>query len=142
MVAEIASPMALDLGVRGGIVPARFETSSGRFLLSALEVGGRLMVESSSNHTVSLAVGLGMSSLWLRDSATGSAGFAGKSDSTQVTLLTMRARLMLRKGRWFGVAIVDPGLTVPAISVRSTVGEVAQLGRPWLGAELGVGWAL
>jgi hypothetical protein len=137
----LVSPIALDVGARVGILPERFETSAGRFSLRPVELGGRVMIDPISARHVSLAVGLGISSLWLQETATGGAGFVGKSDNTQVVLFALRARLMLRSHRFFGVFVVDPGLTVPPVSVRSNLGEVAHLGRPWLATELGVGWS-
>jgi hypothetical protein len=139
--AELVSPIALDLGARLGILPERFETSVGHFSLRSMEFGARVMLDPKPARQVSLAGGLGISSLWFRETATGGPGFLGKSDTTQVVLLALRARLTLRSQRFFGVLVVDPGLTVPAVSVRSNFGEVAHLGRPWLATELGVGWS-
>lgn len=140
--AKLPRPLALDAGVRVGIIPERFDTMAGRISLSAVEIGGRIMAETNAERPLSLAVGFGASSLWLRDSASGSAGYSGRSDRTQVTLLATRGRITLRHGRLFGVAIVDPCLTLPTVSVRSTDGEVAHLNRLWLAVELGVGWSL
>jgi hypothetical protein len=139
---ELGSPIALDLGARVGILPSRFETSAGHFSLRSAEFGGRVMLEPPWASHVGFALGLGASSLWLQESATGGTRFLGKSDNTQVMLLALRARLMLRSRRFFGVFVVDPGLTLPAVSVHSSLGEVAHLGRPWLTTELAVGWSL
>jgi hypothetical protein len=138
---ELVSPIALDLGARVGILPGRFETSAGHFSLRSEEFGGRVMLDPRSARHVSFALGLGVSSLWLQETATGGAGFLGKSGNTQVMLLALRARFTLRSRRFFGVFVVDPGLTVPPVSVHSNLGEVAHLGRPWLATELGVGWS-
>jgi len=138
---ELGSPIALDLGARVGILPARFETSAGHYSLRSEEFGGRVMLGARSARHIGFALGLGVSSLWLQETATGGAGFLGKSDNTQVTLLALRARLTLRSGRFFGVFVIDPGLTLPPVSVHSNLGEVAHLGRPWLTTELGVGWS-
>ena len=138
---QLASPIALDLGARAAVLPGRFETSAGQFSLRSVEFGGRLMLDPWSTRFASFALGLGASSLWLQETATGDAGFLGKSDNTQVVLLALRARFMLRSRRFFGVFVVDPGLTVPAVSVHSNLGEVAHVGRPWLTTELGVGWS-
>ena len=137
----LASPIALDLGARVGILPGRFETSAGHFSLRSVEFGGRMMLDPRPARSVSFALGLGVSSLWLQETATGGAGFLGKSDNTQTMLLALRARLALRSGRFFGVFVVDPGLTLPPVSVHSNLGEVAHLGRPWLTTELGAGWS-
>lgn len=139
--AILASPIALDLGARVGIMPGRFETSAGHFTLRSVEFGGRVMLDPRSARHISFALGLGVSSLWLQETATGGAGFLGKSDNTQVMLLALRARLILRSGRFFWVFVVDPGLTLPPVRVHSNLGEVAHLGRPWLTTELGVGWS-
>jgi len=138
---ELVSPIALDLGARVGILPGRFETSAGRLSLRSVEFGGRVMFDPRSARQVSFALGLGVSSLWLQETAMGGAGFLGKSDNTQVMLVALRARLTLRCRRFFGVFVVDPGLTVPPVSVHSNLGEVAHIGRPWLTTELGVGWS-
>jgi hypothetical protein len=135
------STLSVDLTARVSVVPGRFDTGAGRFSLSSEELGGRLMFDPMSNSQVTFAVGLGVSSLWLQESATGNVGFRGKSDSTQVMLVAARARLTLRSQRWFGVVVLDPGLTVPQVSVGSNLGQVARLGRPWLATEVGVGWA-
>jgi len=137
----LTSPIALDLGARVGILPGKFETSAGHFALRSVEFGGRLMFDPMLARHVSFALGLGVSSLSLQETATGDAGYLGKKDYTQVMLLALRARLTLRSRRFFGVFVVDPGLTVPSVSVRSNLGEVAHLGRPWLTTELGVGWS-
>jgi hypothetical protein len=139
--AALAMPVALDLGARVGLLRSRVETNAGQFSLNSVEVGGRVMAVLATHRHVSFAIGVGVSSLWLRESATAGAGFLGKDDSTAVALLVTRARLILRRERLFGVVILDPGLAVPAISVRSNGGEVAHLGRPWLATELGVGWS-
>jgi hypothetical protein len=138
---ELGSAVVLDLGARVGILPGRFETSAGHFSLRSEEFGGRMMLDPRPARHVSFALGLGVSSLWLQETATGDAGFLGKSDNTQVMLLALRARLTLRSGRFFGVFVVDPGLTLPPVSVHSNLGEVAHVGRPWLTTELGVGWS-
>jgi len=138
---ELVSPIALDLGVRVGVLPKRLETSAGNVSLRSVEIGGRVMLASRSDRLVRFAMGLGVSSLWLHETATGDAGYLGKSDNTQVMLITLRARLALHSQRFFGVFVVDPGLTVPPVSVHSNVAEVAHLGRPWVTTELGVGWS-
>jgi len=138
---KLVFPVALDLGARVGILSGRFETSAGSFYLRSAELGGRVMLDPASTRPVSFALGLGVSSLWLQETARGSAGFQGKSDNSQVMLFTLRARLTLRSRRLFGVLVVDPGLALPPVSVHSNLGEVAHLGRPWLTTELGVGWS-
>jgi len=138
---ELVSPIALDLGARVGVLPKRFETSAGSVSLRSVEFGGRAMLAPRSDRLVRFAMGIGVSSLWLQETAKGSAGYLGQRDNTQVMLLTLRARLTLHHKRFFGVFVVDPGLTVPPVSVHSNLGEVAHLGRPWLTTELGAGWS-
>jgi hypothetical protein len=135
------SPIVLDGIVRLGVLPGKFETRAGQFKLRSEEFGTRVMFEPNAASSVSFAIGLGVSFLWVQETATGNVGIQGKTSSTQVMLIAARARMVLLGGRFLGIVAVDPGLTVPPLSVRSNQTEVARLGRPWVVTELGVGWS-
>jgi hypothetical protein len=137
----LVSPFSVDLGGSVGLLPERIESSAGRLSLRAQQFGGRVMFDPGLPSSVGLAVGLGASSLWLQERATGRADFQGKYDTTQVMLLAARARLALRQSRLAAVLVLDSGVTFPAISVRADQREVTRLGRPWTTVTLGGGWA-
>jgi hypothetical protein len=98
------------------------------------------MFDPYPSSSVTFALGLGVSSLWLQADANGATGFAGKPDSTQVTLLAARARLAVHMNRFLGLLAFDPGLTSPTITVRANGSEILRLGRPFATIMTGAGW--
>ena len=85
--------------------------------------------------------GFGGGAAWVAQLGKPSLGYASLYDSTTVGLLSARIGGMVRTGHLSVVAYAEPGLLVPAVSLMADDQTLAELGRPWFSALLGLGFS-
>ncbi len=139
--ALLAGPLGVDLELRATPVETSIETSAGTLDARAEQLAAHLTFDAASSRHFRLALGLGASGLWMQAAAADSQRFSGESDETRVLVVSARARASVRAGVLSLSLAAEPGLALPAVSVRASDDAVERLGRPWFCTIVGVGWA-
>lgn len=137
----LGSRLALD--ITAALSPARrsLDTRAGGVKVRSRQGATHLAVVPWFDAQQSVTLGAGAGFLWLSESSTAGAGFAARSDSTVVALISGRASWT---GRYRDVGVIvlaETGLAFPAVTVRADDTELARFGRPWTLAVVGFGWA-
>jgi hypothetical protein len=154
---DLASPL-LMLGVAGSLrvwnyvrievsgrltpMPTRIDTAAGSLELRAAQATFHAAFSPATPRGFGFALGLGGGALMIDESARGAPGFVGRGDRTLVALLSARARAFAHAGPVLISLMVEPGLTLPPITVRAEGSELARFGRPWTCVALGLGFEL
>ncbi|HLV23090.1 MAG TPA: hypothetical protein VKZ49_19510 [Polyangiaceae bacterium] len=116
------------------------ETPAGRVLIDWWQSTLHATFALVERPRLEVAVGLGGGVLWASETARAREGFVATDDSTTVGLVSARAVGAWRAGRFTLMVIAEPGVLLPALSVRAAGEEVARVGRPWLSLAGGAGW--
>ncbi len=139
---RLAGPFGVDLELRATPLTTRVETSAGGLDVRAEQLGLHLMFSTTSSRHFNLALGLGGGALLLQTAAVDSPRFTGQSSATQVAVLSTLARASARAGSLMLSLVLEPGVTLPAVSVRAESDVVERFGRPWVCTTIGLGWEL
>ena len=146
---------ALSLGARvplvgmfglegsGALALSGFEvtTAAGTASVSAQQMAFHAYLNPFGDAPYGLAIGLGSGVVWLSETARPAEGYGGHDASALTGLASLRAVASLTHGRLRFFALGEASLLLPAVRVRADEDELASLGRPWLFAALGVGFA-
>jgi hypothetical protein len=117
-------------------------TRAGTAELDAASFGVHLLFDPLRSQSLSFAVGVGASALWVRSSAIGAEGYTGQKDTAAVGVLGATLRAALRHGSLGLQLMLEPGIAVPSVRVLAGDAELSRLGRPLVVGLLGVSWDL
>jgi hypothetical protein len=134
--------LTTDLGVRMTPIHMRLHTSAGAVDLRVGQASFHTSFSSPVRHGLGFTIGLGGGALVIAESAQGADGFKGRPDSTWAAILSARARGFAHAGPVVFSLIVEPGFTLPPITLRAEGNELARFGRPWTCIALGLGLQL
>lgn len=141
--ARIPLVRAFGLEGSGALSLAGFEvaTEAGTASVSAQQIALHAYVDPFGGAAYGLAFGLGGGVAWLSETARAADGYAGRDASTLVGLASLRAVASLNGERLRLFALGEAALLLPGVRIRADGNALATLGRPWLFAALGVGFA-
>lgn len=134
-------PVALDAAASVSVAPIEFDTSAGNVQLSARKLTLHLMAEPWRGSPFRVAFGAGGGAVWMAESARPANGFQGHSDNAYLGLVSLRGAATLQSGNLSFVFALEPGLLLPAASIRSNGSELAHVGSSWTSLTAGIGWS-
>jgi hypothetical protein len=138
-------PLASILAVEGAATSAfgwlKVNTDVGNAEVSLDALTLHAVLEPWAENSASAFLGLGGGAVWAAELGRPSDGYVSLYDSTTVGLLTARLGGVIRSGHLNFVGYVEPGLTLPAVTLAVDDREIASLGRPWFSAVLGLGFS-
>jgi hypothetical protein len=134
--------LSAELSVRLMPMHTRIETTAGSLDLRAAQSTLHFAFSPVVPGRLGFTLGLGGGALVIDESAQGGPGFRGRPDRAWATLLSARARAFAHYGPLVTSLMFEPGLTLPAVTVRAADDELARLGRPWASLTLGLGLEL
>jgi len=135
----VVDPWGVELLLGGSPLPGSAESSAGSLSLSVVQAMAFATFEPFARRSWGLTLGLGGGALRLQETASPAAGFEGASHATTVGVVSTRARLHHRVGPVYASLSLEPGVMVPAVKVQAGSETVLRIGRPWLGAQMGLG---
>lgn len=140
--ARILESWGIELGFGGSPLSGRAESQAGTLSLRYLQADAFATFEPLSNPNFGLSLGLGGGAVRLYETATPAPGFDAFSENASVGMISARARLWHRFGRFYWGLSIDPGMLVPAATVLAGTETILQLGQPWVSLRTSVGLSL
>lgn len=137
----LAPVFSVEGAATGSFGWLKVQTDAGRSEVSMQALTLHAVFDPWADASASLSLGLGGGATWASQIGDPEPGFASRYDSTVVGLLTARVGAALRGEHLSVVAHAEPGFLVPSVSLRADGREVAELGRPWFSAMLGLGFS-
>ena len=138
-------PLVSFLGVEGAATSSfgwlEVPTRAGRAEVSMQALTLHAAVDPWADRVASVSLGLGGGAVWTSVLGTPRPGYTDLYDSTTVGLLSARLGFALRGEHLSFVGHVEAGLLVPAVTLSADESTLAELGRPWFSALLGVGFS-
>lgn len=134
-------PLALDAAASVSVAPIELDTSAGDVQLSARKLTLHLMAEPWRGAPFRVAFGAGGGAVWLAETARAASGFQSHSDDAYLAIASLRGSATLQSGDLSFVFAVEPGLLLPAASIRSSGSELAHVGSSWTSLTAGIGWS-
>jgi hypothetical protein len=119
---------------------SRLETPAGSVDITSQEVRVHASFEPVREEKIALGLGLGGGVVWVHGDGVPRAGESVADDSTRVGVVSARATVTLKHENLRLLLALEPGVTLPAVSI-SAGNETVRLGRPWTLASVGIGWS-
>jgi hypothetical protein len=130
--------LSAELGLRAMPLGTGIDTAVGSVHVRAAQASAYVAFAPPARR-FGFSLGLGAGALGIEETAQGAAGFRGHRDRTWAALLSARARVFANAGPLVVSVMLEPGVTVPSVTVRAEDDELARFGRPWANAALGLG---
>lgn len=139
-VASLGSELlAFDAGVTVAPFSHVLETPAGDVRVNYEQVGVHALVQPRIAAGLHLGVGAGGGVAWYHADAEDTRSYFGRSAATRVAVASGRLRLRFERGVLSAVALVEPGVSLPAVTVRAAETELARLGLPYITVAVGLG---
>ena len=136
-----ASMLALEGAATSSFGWLQVSTDVGRSEVSMQALTLHAVLDPWAEGPASFSLGFGGGAAWVAQLGKPSLGYASLYDSTTVGLLSARVGGTVRTGHLSVIAYAEPGLLVPAVSLMADDETLAELGRPWFSALLGLGFS-
>ncbi len=136
-----APALSLDLGLGFSVVPFKLETAAGALDVNARQMAMHLVVEPWLTSALRVGLGAGLGAVWLSETGEPKPGYLANSDNSYVGLASARATGMLASGALRLLVACEPGILLPAASIRASGEEIGHVGRAWVSVTVGVGWS-
>ncbi|HEX6278005.1 MAG TPA: hypothetical protein VFZ53_33405 [Polyangiaceae bacterium] len=137
----IRSIFALEGAATGSFGWLKVTTDAGRAEVSMQSLTLHAVLDPWAEAPASLSLGFGGGAAFASQLGSPSPGYAGLYDSTIVGLVSARFGGALRGEHLSLVVHAEPGLLVPAVTLNADGRRLAELGRPWFSAMLGLGFS-
>jgi hypothetical protein len=137
----VHSLVALEGAATGSFGWLKVSTDAGRAEVSMQSLTLHAVLDPWAEAPASLSLGFGGGAVFASELGTPSPGYAGLYDSTIVGMVSARFGGVLRGEHLSLVAHAEPGLLVPAVTLNADGRALAELGRPWFSAMLGLGFS-
>ena len=119
---------------------SRLETPAGSVDITSQEIRLHASFEPLREEKIALSLGLGGGVVWVHGEGVARASDSVAEDTTRVGVVSARATVTLKHDDLRLLLGLEPGVTLPAVSI-SAGDEAVRLGRPWTLASVGLGWS-
>jgi hypothetical protein len=137
----IHSLLALEGAGTGSFGWLGVPTDAGRAEVSMQALTLHAVLDPWADAPASLSLGFGGGPVFAAVLGTPQDGYASLYDSTTVGLFSARFGGRLRGKHVSLVGYAEPGMLIPALTLNADGRALAQLGRPWFSAMLGLGFS-
>jgi hypothetical protein len=138
-------PLVSFLGLEGAAMSSfgwlEVPTTAGRAEVSMQALTLHAVVDPWADRLASVSLGLGGGAVWTSVLGTPLPGYTDLYDSTTVGLLSARLGFALRGENLSFIGHAEAGLLTPAVTLAADGRALAELGRPWFSALLGLGFS-
>jgi hypothetical protein len=133
--------VAVEATALGSFGWLKVQTDAGRAEVSMQSLTLHAVLDPWAEAPASLSFGIGGGATWVSELGTPSRGYVNLYDSTTVGLVSARIGGILRGEHLSLVGYAEPGVLLPAVTLLADGRELAELGRPWFSAMLGLGFS-